>query len=58
MEFTEINDLYIELDNSVCVQILTSNGPPHYVDNCEQWRVFDNTDETAEHIIVYSDAIE
>ena len=40
IELTDINDLFIWLENDVCIQMFISNSCPHYGDDREQWRIF------------------
>lgn len=54
---TDTNDLIIWLENDIQLQIIISNGSPHYVKECEQWRIFEIDREDIPHIVVYSDSI-
>ncbi len=55
-EFTPTQDVFIQLENDICIQMFLSNGAPHYVEDCEQWRIFNNNVGTP-HVVIYSDHI-
>lgn len=57
-QITNTNDLYIWLENDIQLQIFISNGSPHYVEDCEQWRIFEIDRKTIPHIVVYSNRIQ
>ncbi len=57
-EFTSNNDLFICLENDIQIQIFISNGSPHYVEECEQWRIFEIDSENKPHTVVYSNCIQ
>ena len=54
-QLTNTNDLFIWLENDIQIQMYNSNGAPHYIESCEQWRIVENQDT---HIVVYSDFIQ
>lgn len=55
-ELTPAKDVFIRLQNDVSIQIFFSNGAPHYAEDCEQWRIFVNTDDSIPHTVIYSDS--
>lgn len=55
---TSTNDVFIWLENDISIQIFISNGSPYYVENCEQWRIFEIDNKESSHIVVYSNSIE
>lgn len=57
-ELTAMNDIFIRLENDISIQIFISNGAPHYIDECEQWRIFEKDNEEDLHIVVYADKVE
>ena len=57
-ELTNSNDLFIWLENEIQLQIFISNGFPHYVEDCEQWRIFENDGDNMPHTVVYSNCIQ
>ena len=57
-QITDSNDLFIWLENDIQLQIFISNGSPHYVGDCEQWRIFEMDREDIPHIVVYSNYIQ
>jgi hypothetical protein len=57
-ELTDTNDVFIWLQNDICIQMLISNGSHHYGEACEQWRIFENNNKEAPHIVVYGETIE
>ena len=57
-ELTNSNDLFIWLENDIQLQIFISSGFPHYVEDCEQWRIFENDGENMPHTVVYSNCIQ
>ena len=54
---TNTNDAFIWLENDISIQIFISNGSPHYVEDCEQWRIFEVDNKESSHIVVYSNSI-
>ena len=57
-ELTNSNDLFIWLENDIQLQIFISNGFPHYVEDCEQWRIFENDRENMPHTVIYSNCVQ
>ena len=57
-ELTNSNDLFIWLENDIQLQIFISNGLPHYIEDSEQWRIFENDGENMPHTVVYSNCIQ
>ena len=51
----EINDLKIVLDNGIVIECLIANAYPHYVEECDQWILFEHTeDDTGAFLTVYN----
>lgn len=57
-ELADTNDVFICLENGIHIQIFISNGAPHYGEDCEQWRIFENNNKAAPHIVIYSESVE
>lgn len=57
-ELTNSNDLFIWLENDIQLQIFVSNGSPHYVEDCEQWRMIDKDGENIPQTVIYSNGIQ
>ena len=57
-ELTETNDVFIWLENDIQIQMFIANGSPHYEEDNEQWRIFENNNEDSSHIVVYSESIQ
>lgn len=57
-QLTDSNDLFIWLENDIQIQMLISNGSPHYVEDSEQWRIFPIDNEDSPHTVVYSNSIQ
>ena len=41
----DVNDLRIVLDNNSIIECLIANSYPHYSEECEQWVLFEHTDD-------------
>jgi hypothetical protein len=54
-ELTGVKDLFICLENDILIQIFISNSSPHYVKECEQWRIFEKGKKEIPHIVIYSE---
>lgn len=39
------NDLFLELDNGVRIECFVANADPHYDTECEQWILFEHTED-------------
>ncbi len=57
-QLSDTNDLFIWLENGICVQIFISNSCPHYVIDREQWRIFKRGGIDIPHTVVYSQTIQ
>ena len=53
------HDLRIELDNGVVIECLIANAYPHYVEEQEQWVLFEHTrDHSGTFLTVYNRSID
>lgn len=51
----EVHDLRIKLDNGIMVECMVANAYPHYSDECEQWALFEHTDDhSGQFLAVYN----
>ncbi|MBE6925531.1 MAG: hypothetical protein E7461_01690 [Ruminococcaceae bacterium] len=57
-QLMDTNDLFIWLENNIQIQMLISNSSPHYVEDSEQWRIFQNDSEDFPHTVIYSNSIQ
>ena len=57
-KLTDTNDVFIWLENDIHIQIFVSNGSPHYIEDCEQWRIFDINNELLPHTVVYATTVQ
>ena len=47
----EAHDLVIVFDNDCRIECLISNSYPHYSEACEQWVLFEHTDDHSGHFL-------
>ena len=52
------NDVFIYLENGICIQSFNCNGPLHFSDYNEQWRFVLNSNENNVHIVAQGKMIE
>lgn len=57
-ELMPINDIFIYLENGICVQSFNRNGPLHFGDCDEQWRFLIKNNENDIHIVAQGKTIE
>ena len=57
ININNMNDLFIKLDNGVCIEVYVSNGYYHYEEEQEQWRLLVDG-EKSYHMVVYNKHIE
>ena len=57
ININSINDLFIKLNNDVCIEVYVSNGYYHYEEEQEQWRLL-VAGEKSYHMVVYNKHIE
>ena len=55
-DLSDTRDVIIRLGNDVLIQIFVSNSQPHYMEDSEQWRIFEKNKDVP-HIVVYSNSI-
>ena len=54
IEINKHNDLLIELDNGVRIECYIANAYPHYEEECEQWVLFEHTDDHSGRFLIAS----
>ena len=53
------NDLFVEMDNGVRIECYISNAYPHYEEECEQWLLFEHTeDHSGRRLTAYNKRLE
>lgn len=57
ININNMNDLFIKLDNGVCIEVYVSNGYYHYEEEQEQWRLLVDGKKSY-HMVVYNKHIE
>ena len=57
ININNMNDLFIKLDNGVCIEVYVSNGYYHYEEEQEQWRLLVDG-KRSYHMVVYNKHIE
>lgn len=45
IKINKYKDLLVELDNGVRIECLIANAYPHYEEECEQWLLFEHTED-------------
>lgn len=58
ISINKFNDLFVELDNGVRIECYIANAYPHYIDECEQWVLFEHTqDHSGRFLTAYNKRI-
>ena len=51
ISISKSNDLFVEMDNGVRIECYISNAYPHYEEECEQWLLFEHTENHSGRIL-------